>query len=77
MAGSKKCSNHVPLKTTLNFPLPASQNTLEIAMADVMAEMDLCLQLKASLEQREAKVLEKQSVNEARLKVKEGGGAQP
>jgi len=46
-------------------------------MADVMAEMDLCLQLKASLEQREAKVLEKQSVNEARLKVKEGGGAQP
>ena len=65
------------LRHPFNFPLPTSQNTLEIAMADVMAEMDLCLQLKASLEQREAKVLEKQSVNEARLKVKEGGGAQP
>ena len=38
-------------------------------MYDTMAEMDLCLQLKGSLEQRLAKVQEKQGLNEARLQV--------
>lgn len=63
---------HEPMNTSpqrLHFNLPP-QNSLETAMADVMAEMDLCLQLKASLEQRQTKVLEKQSINEARLKVR-------
>ena len=38
-------------------------------MYDTMAEMDLCLQLNGSLEQRLAKVQEKQGLNEARLQV--------
>lgn len=38
-------------------------------MVDVMAEMDLCAQLKGTLEQRMGKVHEKQGVNDARLQV--------
>ena len=40
-------------------------------MFDTMAEMDLSLQLKGSLEQRLAKVQEKQGLNEQRLQVRD------
>ncbi len=45
------------------------QNSLEAAMVDVMAEMDLCTQLKATLEQRMGKVHDKQGLNDARQQV--------
>ena len=51
------------------------QNSLEAAMVDVMAEMDLCTQLKATLEQRMGKVHDKQGLNDARLQVGAGRGA--
>ena len=41
-------------------------------MVDVMAEMDLCTQLKATLEQRMGKVHDKQGLNDARLQVGAG-----
>ena len=44
-------------------------------MVDVMAEMDLCTQLKATLEQRMGKVHDKQGLNDARLQVGAGRGA--
>ena len=49
------------------------QNSLEAAMVDVMAEMDLCTQLKATLEQRMGKVHDKQGLNDARLQVGASG----
>jgi hypothetical protein len=45
------------------------QKALESALNDTLAERDLCIQIKASLEQRLARVQEKQELNESRLQV--------
>ncbi|GAX74150.1 hypothetical protein CEUSTIGMA_g1599.t1 [Chlamydomonas eustigma] len=48
------------------------KNALESALNDTLAERDLCIQIKSSLEQRLARVQEKQGINESRLQVRNG-----